>query len=166
MKRFIINKNKKYNYILLNLHEFVEWIENNEGIRKSIENIVSMHRNQNNFNIVNLIYEAFEELKLKKNTYYFFIYKNNTIITSSRIIIDKKKNAYINMVHTNIKYRNLGFCKNNINKLLSLMENQYKKITLEVYKSNTSAIKCYMDCGFIFSKINKNIDFYKMIYTL
>ena len=165
MKGFITNKNKKYSYALLNLCEFFDFIEKNEKIRNSIEKIISIHRSQNNFNIINLIYEAFEELKLKKNTYYFFIYKGNTIITTSRLIIDKKKNAYINMVHTNIKYRNLGFCKRNIEKLLSIMDDKYKKITLEVLKSNTSAIKCYMECGFIFSRINKNIDFYEMVYT-
>jgi predicted GNAT family acetyltransferase len=163
MKGIIINKNKKYNYILLNLHQFVKWIENNKKIKKSIENIVSIHRQQNNFNIVDLIYEAFEELN--KNTYYFFIYKNNTIITSSRIIIDKKKNAYIDLVHTCDKYRNLGFCKKNIKKLLLLIKNKYKKVTLEINKSNTNAIKCYMDSGFTFSKINKNVDFYRMIYN-
>ena len=140
-------------------------IEKNDKIRDSIEKIISIHRNQNNFNIINLIYEAFSDLKLKKNTYYFFIYKDNDIITTSRIIIDKKKNAEINMIHTNSKYRNLGFCKRNIEKLLSLMKDNYKKITLEVDRKNTRAIKCYMECGFTFSRINKSIDYFEMEYV-
>lgn len=164
MKGFITHKNKKYFYALLTLREFFDMIEKNDKIRDSVEKIISIHRNQNNFNIVNLIYEAFSDLKMKKNTHYFFIYKDNDIITTSRIIIDNKKNAEINMVHTNSKYRNLGFCKRNIEKLLSLMKDNYKKITLEVDRKNTNAIKCYMECGFTFSRINKSIDYFEMEY--
>ena len=65
----------------------------NKDILKSIENLMSIHRNQNIFNIITLIDEALTETN--KNTYYFFIYKDNEIITSCRLIVDKKNNAYI-----------------------------------------------------------------------
>jgi hypothetical protein len=164
MKGFIINKKIKYNYILLDLHNFVKWIQENKKIRKSIEKIISIHRDQVNFKIINLIYEAFEDIENNKNTYYFFIYKNNEIITSCRLIIDNKKNFYMNMVHTNINYRNLGFCKKNISKIISLMKYKCTKIILDVDKNNKNAIKCYISSGFIFSKINKKSNDYRMIF--
>ena len=69
------------------------------------------------------------------------------------------------MVHTNIKYRNLGFCKKNMSKIIKLTNNKIKKYTLDVNKNNISAIKCYMSVGFNFSKINIKSEDYKMIYN-
>lgn len=161
MKGTLINKYIKYNYILLNLDEFVKWIKNNKEIRMSIENLLSIHRNQNDFKIIQLLNEAFEDIN--KNTYYFFIYKDNEIVTSSRLIIDNKKKAYMNMVHTNINYRNLGFCKKQIKKFIFLIKDKYKKIILHVDKINTYAIKCYIACEF---KIKKTSDISKTIYEM
>jgi ribosomal protein S18 acetylase RimI-like enzyme len=70
----------------------------------------------------------------------------------------------MNMVQTNINYRNLGFCKKNISKFISLMKDKCKNIILKVDKKNINAIKCYISSGFIFSKIYKKLNFYKMIF--
>ena len=162
-KNGIITNNKiKYSYILLDLSNFVKWIEMNKDILKSIENLMSIHRNQNIFNIITLIDEALTETN--KNTYYFFIYKDNEIITSCRLIIDKKNNAYINMVHTNKNYRGQGLCNKNISKVIQLTNDKIKKYTLDVDKKNIYAIKCYKLVGFNFSKNNKNLEYYRMFY--
>lgn len=159
----LINNKIKYNYILLDLYQFIKWIKNNKIIRQSIEHLISIHRNENNFKIINLISEAFNE-KNTSNTYYFFIYKGNEIITSCRIIINNKNIAYINMVHTNIKYRNQGFCKKNLSKLLQLVE--CNKFVLDVDKNNKHAINCYMSIGFLFDKVNVKSPYYKMFVDI
>jgi len=166
MKKGIIkNHDIKYNYILLNFSEFIIMIQKNKLLRKSIEKLISVHRNRINFKIITLLYEALYEMEYEKNTFYFFIYKDNEIITSSRLIIDKKKNGFMNLVHTNINFRNLGFCKKNINKFLYLMKDYCKKIILHVEKNNISAIKCYLSVGFNYKKIKNNqSDFNTMIY--
>jgi ribosomal protein S18 acetylase RimI-like enzyme len=140
-------------------------IQKNKLISKSIEKLISIHRNEKNFKIITLLYEALYEIESEKNTFYFFIYKDNEIITSSRLIIDKKKNGYMNMVHTNKNFRNLGFCKENIYKFLNLMKDCCKKIILHVEKNNISAIKCYLSVGFYYKKIKNNqSDLFTMIY--
>ena len=166
MKKGILKNNDiKYNYILLNFSEFIIWIQKNELIRKSIEKLISIHRNENKFKIITLLYEALNDMESEKNTFYFFIYKDDEIITSCRLIIDKKKNGYMNLVHTNKNFRNLGFCKKNIYKFLYLMKNNCKKIILHVESCNISAIKCYLSVGFNYKKIKNNqSDNYTMIY--
>ena len=80
----LINNKIKYNYFLLNLFEFVKLIQNNKNIRKSIEKLISTHRNKNDFKIIDIIIEAYNEIEQNKNTYYFFIMNNTNdeIITS------------------------------------------------------------------------------------
>ena len=165
MKKGIITNNKiKYKYLLLNFSNFVKLIQTNKYIQISIEKILSDHRNENDFNIITLINEAYIEEKNNKKTYYFFIYKDNEIITSCRLIVDNKNNAYINMVHTNINYRGQGLCKKNISKLIQLTNDKIKKYILDVNKKNINAINCYLSIGFTFSKINKKSEDHKMFF--
>ena len=72
MKKGILKNNDiKYNYILLNFSEFIIWIQKNELIRKSIEKLISIHRNENKFKIITLLYEALNDMESEKNTFYF-----------------------------------------------------------------------------------------------
>jgi hypothetical protein len=44
------------------------------------------------------------------------------------------------------------------------MKDKCKKIILDVDKKNKNAIKCNISSGFIFSKINKKSNDYRMIF--
>ena len=161
-KGIIINNKIKYYFILLNITNFVEFVQN-KNIRISLEKLIAIHRSLNKFKIITLIDEAFQDIEKNKKTYYFFIYKDSEIITSCRLIVNTTNEAYINMVHTNINYRKQNFCKKNIIKLIKLTKNIIKQYVLHVDENNISAIKCYKSVGFNISKINKKLKEFEMI---
>lgn len=140
MVNIIIN-NKTYHYKILTIFEFIIWLSKNKKIRKSIKQCLIKHRHQY-FKFKDLINEYNKDKEKSNDTLFLFIYKNNEIITSCRFIYKDNK-GYINMVHTNEKYRNQGFCYQNIKLLLELTSDLTNTNTLEVLRDNISAIKCY-----------------------
>ena len=162
----IIINNKKYHYKLLTIFEFIIWLCKNKKIRRSIKKCLIMHRHPF-FKFKDLINEYNKNKEIGKETLFLFIYRKNEMITSSRFIY-KDTIGYINMVHTNVKYRLQGFCNHNIKLLLELTSKLVNKITLEVLQENNSAIKCYENNGFKIIKkiIDKKENLYDMLYEI
>jgi hypothetical protein len=143
--------NKKYNYILFNTLQLINFKKTNSELINSFENIVKEHREKPLFNICNLINENFNYYPFE--CLYFIIYSNidKNIISTSRIIF-KDNCAYIDMVYTNKDYRNKKVCTINISKLIKLTKKYFNIYELEVRPNNIYAIKCYENIGFKFIK--------------
>ena len=150
----LTHNNKKYNYFFGNLYQLTDIFKLNIKLTQSFNTILALHRNVESFNYSRILFDEDlqEYYKNKSESYYFIIYDKNNIVTTSRIIINKN-NGYINMVHTNIKYRGHGFCNKNISKLISITN--VKQYTLNVLINNEHAVKCYLSCGFTIIKMNK-----------
>jgi len=140
------------NYNIFSTKELFLWLDKYKKYKTSFENLFRMHRNEK-CKIKDLDKET------KNNPYYQLGYNNNEIITISRLY----NNGYIDLVHTNMKYRGLKMCQKSLEKLIT--NTQFKKIkqfNLLVKKNNIPAIKCYENLGFnIISQI-KNCNFMEL----
>jgi len=144
---------------------------------KSIEDLVSIHRNNPNNSdhiYVFTMSKFFSELKYSNSNEY------NKIINNSKIayIIDEgkviaicrgvykpyKNSVYISMVHVSESYRGKGLCNQVMNNLIK----SYKGINyfdLNVLKNNTPAIKCYSRLGFKITNEKEEEKVYYMVYS-
>ena len=82
-------------------------------------------------------------------TYYQLIYdpENFDVICILRCIVNTEHESYINMVHTNVLYRNMKYCQKSLSLFMKYV--QPKIVSLYVDKTNIPAIKCYESVGFI-----------------
>ena len=126
------------NYNIFTTSQLLVWLNKNIKYKISFENLLKVHRTKN-FILKDLVKE-------NKNTpNYQLGYNNNEIITISRIF----NNGYIDLVHTNIKFRGLKLCQISIEKFITNKKiKNIKKFSLYVYKKNIPAIKCYQNLGF------------------
>ena len=152
----IMIKNIKYNYFLFNINDLIILMKNNKKLINSFEEIMVNHQHNPNYKIDSLIKQ---DIKIyPKNVNYFFLYKNNEIISCIRLShTNNAKSVYFDMIHTNIKYRNQGFCKITLGKLLNLLKNKFKIYNLKVKENNIPAIKCYENFKFFFIKKEKDL---------
>jgi len=154
--------NQNYNYKLIDTIDLINLIISDNKFIKNLENTIKIYRNEQDFNILNLIKEHIYHNENNKNGYvdigiYFIIYKDDDIISTLKFIYNlKKKYGYFNMIYTNPKYRGKKICQHNIKYLIDLTKKYIKKYELEVDVTNIPAIKCYENNGF------KKIKKYKM----
>lgn len=139
-------------YKLFDIHELIEIIKNHNKLALSLEECIGLLRGEKNFTILNII---LEDITYHPNqVLYFMIYKGHEVISTNRLIYNEKANAgYINMIFTNLKYKNKDIPRLNIEKLISLTK--LKMYELEINNENISTIKCYESIGFkTIKKIN------------
>lgn len=149
MKKVFKHKNKKYNYYVLIRNDFIKLLKENKYLLKSFIKLMKIKKGKY-YNISHLQYDK------KKSIYSFITTLNNKQIINIAML---RKNTISNVI-TLKKYRNMGFCKKNIKKLIKFTK--YKNFKLYTLIKNTSAIKCYESVGFI---IHKRIgEKYKMEY--
>jgi hypothetical protein len=142
-----------YKYKLFDIHEMIEIIKNHNKLALSLEECISILRGDKNFTILNIMLEDIQYHPHK--VLYFMIYKGHEVISTCRLIYNENsKTGYINMVFTNVKYRNKGVCQLNLEKMIALTK--LKMYELEVDIDNVSAIKCYEKIGFKIIKKIKN----------
>jgi RimJ/RimL family protein N-acetyltransferase len=154
------------------------------NIIKSIEDLVSIHRNNPKYlPYVFKIDKFFSELKYSNSNEY------NKIINNSKIsyIIDNKGNienvgdkviaicrgvykpyknsVYISMVHVSESYRGKGLCNQVMNNLIKSY-NGINYFNLDVLKNNVPAIKCYSRLGFKITNEKEDEKIYYMVKSL
>jgi ribosomal protein S18 acetylase RimI-like enzyme len=164
--------NQNYNYKLIDTIGLINLIISDNKFIKNLENTIKIYRNNQNFNILNLIKEHIyhNENKNNKNGYvdigiYFIIYKGDDIISTLRFIYNlKKKYGYFNLIYTNLDYRRKKICQHNIKYIIDLTKKYINKYELEVDPDNIPALKCYENNGFV--KIKENIINNKNYYLM
>jgi RimJ/RimL family protein N-acetyltransferase len=140
-------------YKLFDIHEIIEIIKNHNKLALSLEECIGLLRGEKNFTILNIILEDIQYHPHK--VLYFMIYKGHEVIGTSRLIFNENsKTGYINMIFTNVKYKNKHVCQLNLEKIIALTK--LKMYELEVDIENVSAIKCYENVGFKIIKKIKN----------
>lgn len=154
MKEIIINK-KKYNFFYGDIFELIDFCNNYDKYKTSLIELMKIHRDRK-FELIDFVIESYRLERSNKLTTFLLIYDNNEIITISRLI-KIKKYGYINTVHTNYKFRGMGFCKRNLRKIINLSKDKFNitKFKLQVDIKNTPAISCYKSVGF---EIVKELD--------
>ena len=152
-KKFKHN-NKEYNWLYCDTYDLLKWVKEYSKYEKSLMKLMTDQRDRD-FKIIDFVIEDYEQINRGKRNYYFFIFNDKELIAISRITIDNKHGS-ISAVHTNTKFRNQGFCKKILNKLMKESKSKHKIRTFQigVDTNNIPAIKCYTNVGF---KIKKSI---------
>lgn len=160
MEELITGKINGKNYIYVNTPEILEWFKKNNVYKKAFFKLLKTHKGFGQDTIdISLLF--FDEAKKNKRLRFFLIYDKDDIVAISFLKYRSNK-AYIFRVHTNKKYRNMGWCKRNIKKIIQLAKkyNKIKYFTLDANIKHVHAIRCYLQSGFSIKKIYKT--HYKM----
>lgn len=168
----ITNNNHKYILFFCDIYGLIDFFKIDPKITSSFENLMKTHRSDENYKYSKIFQEDISMYQLYKiNVLYQFIYNpdNYEVITVGRVIIENGECEF-EMIHTNQKYRGLKFCQTNMKcfmkNILKIPKNTIGKFVLTVRKTNTPAIKCYENCGFVINQSPTNEKFSKEHYLM
>lgn len=173
IKTFSIqNNNQNYVLFFCDVYGLIDFFKIDPKIISSFENLMKIHRTDENYKYSKIFQEDISMYQLHKlNLLYQFIYNpdNYEVITVGRVIVETNECEF-GMIHTNQNYRGLKFCQTNIKwfmkNILKIQKNTIRKFVLTVRKTNTPAIKCYENCGFIINPTPTDDKFSKEHYLM
>jgi len=147
-------------YKILNIYDLTSWCHRHYKLQLSLENLMTVHRDNIKFSIVSFIREnLISAYPYKCKLIIIYDKELNKIIGIARSqltdIIDGTKYYLISAVHVDKDYRGQKICQRMLTKLIHRYDSD--KFTLNVYANNYPAIKCYEKVGFkIIDTVEKN----------
>lgn len=139
-------------YKVIAYKDLIKWCLRHDDLRLQIENIISMHRNDEPFNVGYFIKENLEnKLHIPFMAYLMVLIEDNKVVGVSRLEIDKRNVGYISAVYILSSHRGQGLCSKMLAEFVHYVskKNKHLKFELAVLVDNSSAIRCYEKAGFV-----------------